>query len=110
MSVNRKGTGAHGARDVDGGKAALVQEKAMLRTADIDGEAHDLAAIIDPEGIRPRGARDVNSREGEREGCRCADQKSEERRESRELTPMIFFFRVYSISATTRASGFAKTS
>jgi hypothetical protein len=61
----------------------MCRQKAMVRAADIEGEAHGLAAIIDPDGIGPRGARDINRREGEREGCPCADQKSEERRESR---------------------------
>jgi hypothetical protein len=61
----------------------MCRQKAMVRAADIEGEAHDLAAIIDPDSIGPRGARDINRREGEREGPRCADQKSEKRRESR---------------------------
>jgi hypothetical protein len=37
------------------------------------------------------GARDVNVSEGEREGSRCADQKSEERRESRGKAKGMFF-------------------
>src|SRR5436305_14553239 len=63
-SVHRKGTGAHGARDVDCGEDAFVQEKTVLRTADIYVEARDLAAIIDPEGCGERGARDINRIEG----------------------------------------------
>ena len=59
-SVHRKGTGAHGARDVDCGEDALVQEKTVLRTAAIDVETRDLAAIIDPERRGERGARDIN--------------------------------------------------
>jgi hypothetical protein len=43
--------GVCGARDVDRGEAALVQEKTALRAADIDVGAHDLAEFIDPEGL-----------------------------------------------------------
>jgi hypothetical protein len=52
--------------------------------------AHDLAVSVDPEGIGPRGARGIDGREGEREGGRCADQKSEERRDSRSETKECF--------------------
>jgi hypothetical protein len=52
--------GVCGARDVDRGEAALVQEKTALRAADIDVGAHDLAEFIDPEGLGERGARDVD--------------------------------------------------
>jgi hypothetical protein len=44
---------------------------------------YDLAGGVDPVSRGIRGAGDVNGREGEREGCRCADEKSEERSESR---------------------------
>jgi len=39
-SVDPIGIGAYGARDVDRGEGPFVQQKAMLRAADIDVEAH----------------------------------------------------------------------
>ena len=62
--IDPEGQGGRGARDVDRGEDALVQEKTVLRTADIYVEARDLAAIIDPEGCGERGARDINRSEG----------------------------------------------
>ena len=69
------------ARKIDQGERAVVQQKTMAGPPGIYVTAHDLAPSVDPVGWCMRCARDVNGREGEREGRRCANQESEERRE-----------------------------
>ncbi len=78
--IERVAQGGRGARNVERREAALVQQIAMERAAGICEIAHDLTASIDPAGIGERGARDINRRGSKREGRRCADQKSTERR------------------------------
>ena len=53
------------ARDIDGGKGALVQQKAVREfTADLEVEAYDLLGIIDRPGLRVRRARGIDDGEG----------------------------------------------
>ena len=57
---NPEDRGSRGARDIDGGEYASIQEKATPYAAGISEIAHDLAASIDPGGFGPRGARDID--------------------------------------------------
>lgn len=50
----------NGSREIDGGKGALAEQKAMLVAAAVNRSPHDVASRIDINGKRLRGSRDID--------------------------------------------------
>src|SRR5918998_5994629 len=61
--IDPRGNGAGRARDVEGGEAAPLPQKAVVSVGAVRVLAHDGASVIDPEGNGVFRARDLNGDE-----------------------------------------------
>jgi hypothetical protein len=48
---------------IDGGEDTLVQQESVVRASGVEVLSHDLAPVVDAEGLGPHGAREIDLRE-----------------------------------------------